>query len=337
MGNVIEFIKYHLRMTKFSLPSSIRIIDIVQILLIAIFVYYLMVWIKNTRAYTLLKGVLIVSVFLIIAAILRMDTILWICQQLSVVAITGVLVIFQPELRRALEQLGEKKMLSNLIPFDSSKQMDERITDRTIGELIHAAYAMGEVKTGALIVVEQNIILQEYEKTGIAMDSLISSQLLINIFEHNTPLHDGAVIVRNNRIVSATCYLPLSDNLELNKSGWFPRVEGSEMNFYLVEQKEDLQPGAYGILEPTGEYKADGYDGLLIMPGVAFDEECHRIGYGGGFYDKYLEKHPDLHTIAVAFELQMYRELPFEEHDIKPEKVITEKHIYPLESGECFL
>ena len=74
----------------------------------------------------------------------------------------------------------------------------------------------------------------------------------------------------------------------------------------------------------------------MIMPGVSFDEECHRIGYGGGFYDKYLEKHPDLHTIAVAFELQMYRELPFEEHDIKPEKVITEKHIYPLESGECF-
>ena len=113
---------------------------------------------------------------------------------------------------------------------------------------------------------------------------------------------------------------------KLGKSVWFPRVEGSEMNFYLVEQKEDLQPGAYGILEPTGEYKADGYD-----------EECHRIGYGGGFYDKYLKTHPDLHTIAVAFELQMYRELPFEEHDIKPEKVITEKHIYPLESGECFL
>ena len=217
MGNVMDFIKYHLRMTKFSLPSSIRVIDIVQILLIAIFVYYLMVWIKNTRAYTLLKGVMFVSIFLIIAAVLRMDTILWICQQLSVVAITGVLIIFQPELRRALEQLGEKKMFSNLISFDNGKQVDERITDRTIGELIHAAYAMGEVKTGALIVVEQNIILQEYEKTGIAMDSLISSQLLINIFEHNTPLHDGAVIVRENRIVSATCYLPLSDNMELSK------------------------------------------------------------------------------------------------------------------------
>ena len=217
MGNVMEFIKYHLRMTKFSLPSSIRVIDIVQILLIAIFVYYLMVWIKNTRAYTLLKGVMFVSIFLIIAAVLRMDTILWICQQLSVVAITGVLIIFQPELRRALEQLGEKKMFSNLISFDNGKQVDERITDRTIGELIHAAYAMGEVKTGALIVVEQNIILQEYEKTGIAMDSLISSQLLINIFEHNTPLHDGAIIVRGDRIVSATCYLPLSDNMGISK------------------------------------------------------------------------------------------------------------------------
>lgn len=205
-------------MAKFSLPSSIGVIDIVQILLIAIFVYYLMVWVKNTRAYTLLKGVLVVSFFLIIAAILHMDIILWICRQLSVVAITGVLIIFQPELRRALEQLGEKKVLTNLIPFDSNKNEDERITDRTIGELIHAAYAMGEVKTGALIVVEQNIMLQEYEKTGIPIDSVISSQLLINIFEHNTPLHDGAVIIRNNRVVSATCYLPLSDNLGLNKS-----------------------------------------------------------------------------------------------------------------------
>ena len=142
MGNVIEFIKYHLRMTKFSLPSSIRIIDIIQILLIAIFVYYLMVWIKNTRAYTLLKGVLIVSIFLIIAAVLRMDTILWICQQLSVVAITGVLIIFQPELRRALEQLGEKKMLSNLIPFDSSKQMDERITSTLAASRIRSALTL---------------------------------------------------------------------------------------------------------------------------------------------------------------------------------------------------
>ncbi|MCI6042047.1 diadenylate cyclase CdaA [bacterium] len=213
---MIAYLKF--RFASVSLPVSIGVIDIVQILLIAIFVYYLVVWVKNTRAYMLLQGVLLVVLFLVVAAIFRMDTILWIFKQMSVVAITGVIVIFQPELRRVLEQLGEKQMLSTLIPFDSSKSTDERISDRTIGELIHAAYAMGEVKTGALIVVEQNIILKEYEKTGIAMDSLISSQLLINIFEHNTPLHDGAVIIRNNRIVAATCYLPLSENLGLNKS-----------------------------------------------------------------------------------------------------------------------
>ena len=216
MENIIAYLKF--RFASVSLPVSIGVIDIVQILLIAIFVYYLVVWVKNTRAYMLLQGVLLVVLFLVVAAIFRMDTILWIFKQMSVVAITGVIVIFQPELRRVLEQLGEKQMLSTLIPFDSSKSTDERISDRTIGELIHAAYAMGEVKTGALIVVEQNIILKEYEKTGIAMDSLISSQLLINIFEHNTPLHDGAVIIRNNRIVAATCYLPLSENLGLNKS-----------------------------------------------------------------------------------------------------------------------
>lgn len=215
---IFEYLSVKLKLSQIPLPVSFGVIDIVQILLIAIFVYYLMVWVKSTRAYMLLKGVLLVILFLILASVFHMDTILWICKQLSVVAITGVIVIFQPELRRVLEQLGEKKMLSTLIPFDTGKTVDDRISDRTIGELIHAVYAMGEVKTGALIVVEQNIVLKEYEKTGIAIDSAISSQLLINIFEHNTPLHDGAVIVRNDRIVAATCYLPLSDNLDLNKS-----------------------------------------------------------------------------------------------------------------------
>lgn len=128
--------------------------------------------------------------------------------------------------------------------------------------------------------------------------------------------------------------LIMEEAWKLGKNVWFPRVEGSEMNFYLVESKEDLKPGAYGILEPSGDCMADGKDGLLIMPGVAFDEECRRIGYGGGFYDKYLEKHPNLHAIAIAFELQMYREIPFEGHDIRPEKVITEKEVYSKETED---
>lgn len=212
----MEYLK--LQYIKFSLPDSIGVIDIVQILIIAILVYYIMVWVQSTRAYTLLKGILFVVFFLIVAVILEMNTILWIFKQLSVVLITCIIVIFQPELRKALEQIGEKGMLSSLLPFESNKQVEERLTDKTIGELVHAVFAMGEVKTGALIVIEQNVLLNEYEKTGIAIDSAISSQLLINIFEHNTPLHDGAVIIRDNRIVSATCYLPLSDNLALNKS-----------------------------------------------------------------------------------------------------------------------
>lgn len=93
-----------------------------------------------------------------------------------------------------------------------------RFDDQTLNELVRASFEMGEVKTGALIVIEQNISLSDYEKTGIPIDAVLTGQLLINIFEHNTPLHDGAVIVRNNRVSAATCYLPLSDNMALNKN-----------------------------------------------------------------------------------------------------------------------
>lgn len=108
-------------------------------------------------------------------------------------------------------------MLANIMPFDTSKNVSERMSDKTINELVKASVEMGKAKTGALIVLEQNENLAEYERTGIAVDALLTSQLLINIFEHNTPLHDGAVLVRENRIVSATCYLPLSDNMVLSK------------------------------------------------------------------------------------------------------------------------
>lgn len=124
MSNFIEYLK--LQHIKFSLPDSIGVIDIVQILIIAILVYYIMVWVQSTRAYTLLKGILFVVFFMIIAVVLKMNTILWIFKQLSVVLITCIIVIFQPELRKALEQLGEKGMLSSLLPFESSKSVEER-------------------------------------------------------------------------------------------------------------------------------------------------------------------------------------------------------------------
>ena len=134
------------------------------------------------------------------------------------VAVTAVIVILQPELRKAVEELGRKNIISALIPFEIGKNSGEgRFSDKTINEITKACVEMGKVKTGALIVMEQNQSLAEYERTGIDVDGIITSQLLINIFEHNTPLHDGAVIVRGNRITSATCYLPLSDNMRLSK------------------------------------------------------------------------------------------------------------------------
>ena len=203
-------------LSKVSLPS-VGVIDVIEIFLISFFVYQFMVWIKFTRAYTLLKGILVALAFIFLAYIFKMNTILWIISKLSNVLIIGVMVIFQPELRKMLEQLGQKKIMATLIPFDTGKEVKERFTDKTINELVKACFDMGEVKTGALIVIEQENRLSEYERTGINIDAVLTSQLLINIFEHNTPLHDGAVIVRGNRVAAATCYLPLSDNMELSK------------------------------------------------------------------------------------------------------------------------
>ena len=132
------------------------------------------------------------------------------------VGITAILIVFQPELRSALEQLGRKNWVTDIFSTDS-RQEELEYTARTLQEISRAAIEMGKVKTGALIVLQREVALGEYERTGIPIDAKVSSQLLINIFEHNTPLHDGAVIVRENRIVAATCYLPLSDNMELSK------------------------------------------------------------------------------------------------------------------------
>jgi diadenylate cyclase len=199
-----------------SFPS-LGIIDIIEIILISFFVYQCMVWIKYTRAYTLLRGILTVLFFILIAYIFNMNTILWFGKNLANVLITGVLVIFQPELRKVLEQLGQKKLVPDFFAFDNGKEVKERFTDKTVNEIVKACFDMAEVKTGALIVIEQDIRLTEYIRTGINLDAAITSQLLINIFEHNTPLHDGAVIIRGNRILSATCYLPLSDSMDLSK------------------------------------------------------------------------------------------------------------------------
>ena len=198
--------------------SGMTFTNIVEILILAVVVYNVLLWIKNTKAWTLLKGIVVLAVFVFVVYVLRMDTLIFIVQRGFDIAVIAALVIFQPELRRALEQLGEKQIVSSLIPIiDTGWEVSERFSDKTVNEIVKAAVEMGRARTGALIVIECNIRLDEYERTGITLDSVVTSQLLINIFEHNTPLHDGAVIVRGNRITSATCYLPLSDNMMLSK------------------------------------------------------------------------------------------------------------------------
>ena len=196
--------------------TMIEISDIVEILIIALVLYYILVWMKNTRAWALLKGLIVICVFLLLAYFSHMSTILWIARNVLSFAVIALIVVIQPELRRALEELGNKNILTSVIPFDTSRR-EEEFSEKTINEITRACVEMGKARTGALIVIEQQETLRDYERTGIAVDGIVTNQLLINIFEHNTPLHDGAVIVRGNRIVSATCYLPLSDNLGLSK------------------------------------------------------------------------------------------------------------------------
>ena len=199
-----------------NLPK-ITMTDIVEILIITFLFYYMLVWIKNTRAWVLLKGIMVILLFVLVAAVFQMNTIIWIAKNTLSVAITAIVIIFQPEIRKALENLGQKNFLTSFFVFDFSKGEIAKFTDKTINELVKACYEMGKVKTGALIVIEDEIVLSEYERTGIAVDGILTSQLLINIFEKNTPLHDGAVIVRGDRVVSATCYLPLTDSLSISK------------------------------------------------------------------------------------------------------------------------
>ena len=185
--------------------------DIVEMAILAFVFYHIILWIKNTRAYALVKGLMVIVFVVIIAALFNMTTILWIVQNLLSTAVIALVVVLQPELRNAMEELGQRNFLSVL--FREGRHGSEgRFSDNTITEIVRACTSMSKVKTGALIVIRQETPLQEYERTGIEVDAVVTSQLLINIFEKNTPLHDGAVIIAGDRVVSATCYLPLSAN-----------------------------------------------------------------------------------------------------------------------------
>lgn len=214
MDNILNLLDKLIRWL--SLPQM-HPMDFVEIILIAVVFYYVIKWIKTTRAWVIVKGLIVLLLVWILATVLRFDVILWLFTNTIGVGITAVLILFQPELRRVLETLGQRKILSLDLFMEGKDKKNEKFSQDTLNELLRGTFELAKTKTGALIVLEQDVSLNEYAQTGITIDGLVTSQLLINIFEHNTPLHDGAVIVRGDRVVSATCYLPLSGNMRLSK------------------------------------------------------------------------------------------------------------------------
>lgn len=196
---------------------NIQVTDVIEVFIIAFFIYNILKWFKNTQKWMLFRGLLLIVLMFILAALFQMNTILWLGERLLDIALIMIVVVFQPELRKALENLGRRNLFSFLSSLGLGRNGERRFDDRTMNDMVKASFEMGAVKTGALIVVENEMQLDEYVRTGITLDSILSRQLLINIFEKNTPLHDGAVIVRGDRVISATCYLPLSENLSLSK------------------------------------------------------------------------------------------------------------------------
>lgn len=191
--------------------------DVIDMLIIAVALYNLFVWIKTSRAKTLIKGIAIVVLFIVVAVVLKLHTILWIAKNLTNVLLIAIIVLFQPELRHAFDELGRRNFVSKFFSLDSRTLLENSLTDASITALTKTSMELSKHKTGALIVIEHVTPLGEYINTGIKIDAILSEQILGNIFEKNTPLHDGAVVIKNNRIVAATCYLPLTDSTSVNK------------------------------------------------------------------------------------------------------------------------
>ena len=194
-----------------NLLKHISITNIIDILIVSYILYKLFMLIKQTRAETLLKGLLIIIVIMKVSQFAGLITLYMIIDSTIKVGFIALIILFQPELRRALEHLGRNGL------FSKNLEVTEEEMDKIISQIVTAAVNLSDSKTGALIVIEQKTGLKDYIETGVKIDAMVSSQLLENIFVVNTPLHDGAVIIRNDRIESAGSFLPLTENNNISK------------------------------------------------------------------------------------------------------------------------
>lgn len=186
------------------LDLTIRVQDIVDIAIVSYVIYKLILLVRGTRAVLLLRGILVVLVVWLLSSWLELNTLKWMMDQMITFGVLGLIIIFQPELRRALEQLGRGKLFP--------RPGEENGIVRRLEEVVRAVRHLAERRIGALLVFERRTGLGDYIESGVALDAVISSELLVNLFIPNSPLHDGAVILREDRIMAARCYLPLSEN-----------------------------------------------------------------------------------------------------------------------------
>lgn len=192
--------------------TNITVFDAIDIGIVAYLFYNGYLLIKETRAEQLIKGILILLLSTKISELLQFQVVHWILQKTMTVGIIALLIVFQPELRRALEQLGRTKFV-----LKGNGYLNKDNMDKTILEFKNAINFLSENKTGALIVFEKETGIGEIADTGTLVDAVVSKQILINIFEPNTPLHDGAVVIKNNKVFAAGCFLPLTENMTLNQ------------------------------------------------------------------------------------------------------------------------
>lgn len=195
-----------------DLITNIRIRDLIDIIIVAIVFYKLFMLIRETRAEQLIKGIILLLIATKISEILQLYTVYWILEKTMTVGVIALLIVFQPELRRALEYLGRSRLFTK-----SFIEIKDEAIDNIMEEVVEAIASLSRQKIGALIVFERETGLNEVVETGSRINGLVSSGLLINIFIPNTPLHDGAVIIRDNIVKAAGCFLPLTDNLHLSK------------------------------------------------------------------------------------------------------------------------
>lgn len=193
--------------------STIRFTDVLDILIVAYLIYKIVGYFRETRAFQLVKGIIILLVFMQLSELLQLNTISFILRNTMQVGVIALIVIFQPELRRALTQIGNKKL--SLFGVDENEAKTE--TEYVVAQVTEACEILSKQRIGALIVFQRETKIGDIIRTGITMNSEVSSELLINIFIPNTPLHDGAVVIGGNRIKASACFLPLSQNENLSK------------------------------------------------------------------------------------------------------------------------